>query len=213
MRIKVLKRFLRVALFFILFFLIQPIQAQSLSASHFLKLIDSESVHELKSMFSQMEKEPPTWKEAKIFLQELAGEISEFYNIPSSKLSLDRLEKKMGMKVSMKLLQLNKFALELNQNSDEDIPTDVIVGIVEIFAGALICIIPHPMAKMVGGSLIGDGFYRITGALPEVDEKNKAQSLAQEEYSCKLFWFLARPLSFIKKKGYLRGQEDLPRIW
>jgi hypothetical protein len=55
---------------------------------------------------------------------------------------------------------------------DVELPGNVYVGAMEIFAGALLCIIPHPIAWRVGGAMILDGGRRIAdGYIQASDEE------------------------------------------
>ncbi len=50
----------------------------------------------------------------------------------------------------------------------------IAIGLVEIFAGALLCIIPHPVAQAAGGGMIADGIRRVFDDAAEIGEKNTA---------------------------------------
>ena len=59
---------------------------------------------------------------------------------------------------------------QIGQSGDE-LPGNVYVGAVEIFAGALMCIIPHPLAWEIGGAMIIDGGRRVVdGYIQASDE-------------------------------------------
>jgi len=47
-----------------------------------------------------------------------------------------------------------------SDNFISDPPDGLVIGLVEIFAGALLCIIPHPVTYTIGGGLILDGVKR-----------------------------------------------------
>ncbi len=61
--------------------------------------------------------------------------------------------------------------LPITKETLEDPPAGVIVGAVEILAGALLCIIPHPIAYGVGAGLISDGISRVFNNIP-LNEEN-----------------------------------------
>lgn len=55
---------------------------------------------------------------------------------------------------------------------DVELPGNIYAGAMEIFAGALLCIIPHPYTWAIGGFMIGDGTRRIAdGYIQASDEK------------------------------------------
>lgn len=64
-------------------------------------------------------------------------------------------------------------------NIDHDPPDGVIIGLVEIFAGALLCIIPTEVTWAIGGGLILDGVVRAVGATAEIAEENKLSKKPQ----------------------------------
>lgn len=63
--------------------------------------------------------------------------------------------------------------LMANDFEGPDLPTDLVVGGVEMLAGALICILPIPGARWLGGTLIADGLHRAFNGITEMDEQNK----------------------------------------
>lgn len=60
---------------------------------------------------------------------------------------------------------------------DDGTPAGVAIGLVEIFAGALACILPFPGARVVGGILIGDGARRVADEGEKLDQKNRGDGL------------------------------------
>jgi hypothetical protein len=71
--------------------------------------------------------------------------------------------------------QLAKKSSDRNRGTNDDfgeVSGQCIIGAVKVLAGALICIIPHPSAKVGGGALIGTGIADITEALVEKDKEN-----------------------------------------
>ena len=61
----------------------------------------------------------------------------------------------------------------------QDPPDGVIFGLVEIFAGALLCVIPTSLTWTIGGGLILDGLTRAVGATFE-EAANNRESQEQE---------------------------------
>ena len=57
--------------------------------------------------------------------------------------------------------------LPFPQPGKGDLPTGLVGGSVEIFAGALFCVIPHTVTWGIGSALIADGISRIFDDLPE----------------------------------------------
>lgn len=73
--------------------------------------------------------------------------------------------------------------IQINSATTED---QLAIGLVEIFAGAFLCIIPHPIAYSIGSGFILDGTRRIFDGTSEVSEKNGSiqyQKQKTPEYS------------------------------
>lgn len=58
---------------------------------------------------------------------------------------------------------------------EAEVPGSMVLGGVEILGGVLICILPFPGAKRVGGMMIGDGIRRTFNGLEEIDKENKTK--------------------------------------
>lgn len=66
----------------------------------------------------------------------------------------------------------NKISTAKNIAPKDELPGNVYVGGMEMFAGALLCIIPHPWVVGVGLFMIGDGVRRVVdGNIQAADEK------------------------------------------
>lgn len=55
---------------------------------------------------------------------------------------------------------------------NDNTPAGVAIGLVEMFAGLLLCIIPHPATIGIGAGIIADGARRIADAGEDLDQKN-----------------------------------------
>ncbi len=55
----------------------------------------------------------------------------------------------------------------------DNTPAGVAIGLVEVLAGAILCIIPHPATIGLGVGIIADGARRIADAGEDLDQKNK----------------------------------------
>ncbi|MCH9634059.1 MAG: hypothetical protein S4CHLAM7_07970 [Chlamydiae bacterium] len=58
------------------------------------------------------------------------------------------------------------------KDEPNDVPAGAAIGLVEIFAGALLCILPIPGARFVGGGAILDDLHRLGNAGEDLDKTN-----------------------------------------
>lgn len=65
---------------------------------------------------------------------------------------------------------------------NDNTPAVVAIGLIEIFTGALLCIIPHPITIGIGVGAITDGASRIIDAGVDLDQKNKIRVDGQLKY-------------------------------
>lgn len=81
-------------------------------------------------------------------------------------------------------MQSTQFVVEpLMQMGTAVTEDQLAVGLVEIFAGALLCIIPYPVAQAVSGGMIADGIHRVFNDAAEVGEKNATIQREQQKIS------------------------------
>jgi len=55
--------------------------------------------------------------------------------------------------------------------TSKDLPADVVIGGIEIFAGVLLYLLPG--CKVIGGTVIADGATRVLNGIKEAEEENK----------------------------------------
>lgn len=73
-----------------------------------------------------------------------------------------------------KCLSYAKNKRNRNRHGDgKEVSPKIAIGLVEIFAGALACIIPFPAIQAVGVGAIIDGVHRIGNGAEDLDEKNR----------------------------------------
>lgn len=74
------------------------------------------------------------------------------------------------------LCMAKKKATYRKKGETDNVPAGAVIGLVEIFAGALLCIIPIPAARFVGGGVILDGLHRLGNAGEDLDKTNRNNS-------------------------------------
>jgi len=88
--------------------------------------------------------------------------------------SIEKLEAKSSNIYQSKRIVLTiKIPQRDEPFSEEDIPDEMVIGMVETFGGALLCIIPHPVSFTIGTAMVGDGVRRVLDSLDSNDQETK----------------------------------------
>ena len=85
------------------------------------------------------------------------------------------------MGIYAKQRQITLLVLTCSNLDDEIFPADLILGGVEMLVGALICILPIPPAKWLGGVIIADGINRTFNGARDLDEQNRHNLFGRED--------------------------------
>jgi len=87
----------------------------------------------------------------------------------------------VNMGMYTKIHQIKSLLLTCSDFDDDVLPADLVLEGVEMLVGALICILPFPPAKWLGGVIVADGINRTFNGVREVDEQNRAYMFAAED--------------------------------
>jgi hypothetical protein len=86
----------------------------------------------------------------------------------------------LPLSMHMQIHRITSVFLACSDIEDENLPADFVLGGVEIFVGTLMCILPFPPARWLGGIIIADGINRTFNGVKELDEQNRADIFGEE---------------------------------
>lgn len=176
----------------VLLFTTKLLSASSLSTREFMECIRSKKSEKMELFFLDLERNPPTLTECRKFLNELTEQLSLTYRIPKDKFSIDNAHKKISKLahfctlcnlqtapvhlhgiLSKKLLLSLETKYLKEELTDRELPSDFVIGLVEMFAGSLLMIIPNGYTRAAAAALFSRGFFQVMDSLKEAEIINE----------------------------------------